>query len=193
MARLTTKPQQIHQLLVSLDEIEPPIWRRLLVPSNTTLARLHDIIQAAFDWTGSHSHQFVVGEERYSRPEEGEEDPGIRDSRRVTVEGLLPEPGASLMYEYDFGDFWVHRVTLEQIAPAEPDLDYPICLDGGRASPPEDCGGAGGYEELVEALRQPSAAAERAAVRDWLGREFDPEAFDVKAVNESLRAIRHHR
>jgi hypothetical protein len=59
------QPANAVRLHVSLAEIDPPIWRRLVVPSDWTLDRLHLVLQAAFSWTDSHLHEFRIGGLRY--------------------------------------------------------------------------------------------------------------------------------
>ena len=102
---------------------------------------------------------------------------------------VLPECGAKFLYRYDFGDNWEHVVVLEKVLPPEGGVRYPVCLGGARACPPEDCGGVAGYERMLEALRDPRHE-EHGEWLDWLGREFDPAAFDLDAVN---RALERHR
>jgi hypothetical protein len=90
-----------------------------------------------------------------------------------------------LLYEYDFGDGWLHEILMEQIIPLDPSGHYPVCLAGARACPPEDCGGVPGYEQLLEALRSPSAPAS-AELLEWCG-DWNPEAFDLESLNRFLR------
>jgi hypothetical protein len=84
-------------------------------------------------------------------------------------------------YTYDFGDNWEHRIQLEKILPREKGIKYPACIGGKRACPPEDCGGVWGYEEFLEAIRNPEHE-EHEEMLDWIGGEFDPEHFDPKEV-----------
>jgi hypothetical protein len=93
------------------------------------------------------------------------------------------------VYEYDFGDSWEHVIKVEKILPAMPGVRIPLCLAGKRACPPEDCGGAWGYEHLLEVLRDP-AHEEHNEMLEWLGGEFDPEAFDIDATNVELRTLK---
>lgn len=97
--------------------------------------------------------------------------------------------GDKLIYEYDFGDGWEHKIRIEKILPAEKGKRYPVCLAGKRACPPEDCGGPPGYERLLEVLRDPKHE-EYEETLEWLGGPFDPEAFDVNEVNRMLKSVR---
>ena len=107
-----------------------------------------------------------------------------------TVTDALPNPKAKLRYEYDFGDNWHHAIVLEKIIAAPEDTLLPVCLAGVRACPPEDCGGSSGYMEFLRALSDPEVAAKDAdfeETREWYGADFDPEVFDLHAVNKRLR------
>ena len=181
----------VHTLKVSLQGVRPPIWRRILVPSDFTLAQLHDVLQEAMGWTNSHLHQFEVGDMLYSDPtfELEEVDLDMEDESSITVAEALPRQGSWAVYEYDFGDGWKHLLLVEKVGPPEPDLLAPVCLKGARACPPEDCGGPSGYAQLLEALREPKQARHRELL-EWLGSEFDPEPFDLESVNRALRGLR---
>jgi hypothetical protein len=109
-----------------------------------------------------------------------------KSSRRVKLEDVLLRPGASILYLYDFGDSWLHRVDLEATSRPRPSQTYPLCIAGERACPPEDCGGVGGYEELCQALANPKHP-EHQAMKDWAG-EYDPEGFDLQVINQLLRS-----
>ena len=175
------------QLRVSIDLIEPQIWRRLHVPATTTLVQLHEIIQQAFGWWNYHLHQYIVDDQHYGvpNPEYADELPPMIDERGVTLRAVL---GASkITYEYDFGDSWEHVIQIESVAvTAEPGIKYPTCVGGERARPPEDCGGTGGYERMLEILADPEHEEHR-QMKVWAGKKYDPEAFDLAAVNRGLR------
>ena len=181
-------PASIHQLKVTLQGVRPPIWRRLRVPSDVTLARLHAILQAAMGWEDAHLHRFRAGGTSYG-------DRGLlggvvdRSERTARLGQVAPGAGSKLAYEYDFGDSWEHALVVEAVLPPEPGLRYPVCVAGKRACPPEDCGGAWGYGELLEVLRSPEHA-EHASMVEWLGGPFDPEAFDLDEVNRRLAGVR---
>lgn len=178
----------IYRLRVTLDDIEPPVWRELLVPADVTLPVLHRIIQLGMGWQGTHLHRFLMGRREYLDP-----DPkGImrleheRDERRVRLNALLRTPGQTLLYEYDFGDEWQHTIALEAIVAATPGAAYPMCVDAAGACPPEHCGGPIGYRDLL-ALLADSAHPNYRAFRDWVGAAFDPSAVDIAVINAALR------
>jgi hypothetical protein len=188
MPRRPAAPNQIYQLKITLNHSKPPIWRRVEVPDTITLAQLHQIIQAAMGWYDSHLHQFAVGRVYYGvpDPEDFEE---VRDERRVKLNQILTAPKQKLVYEYDFGDSWEHVVLLEKVVPPEPSIHYPRVTAGKRACPPEDVGGVWGYESFLEAIRDPKNP-EHEEMLEWAGGEFDPELFDLAAVNAALPARR---
>jgi hypothetical protein len=184
-----SKPDDVFQLRVSLQDVEPPIWRRLLVPQDILLPRLHRILQAAMGWKDYHLHQFLVGEVRFAEPD-NEYLPGPIDYRSITLNQIALRTGATCVYEYDFGDSWEHLIEVEDELPVESVITpLPHCVAGERACPPEDAGGPPGYERLLEALRDPSDE-EHDHLRRWAGSSFDAEAFDVDAVNRRLARYR---
>ena len=180
----------IFQIKVTLEGSKPPIWRRLLVCSDTTLANLHHIIQAAFGWWDCHLHQFIVGETYYGEPNpdySGYMD--MHDEQDVTLGQIATWRGFKFRYEYDFGDSWLHQVLVEKVLPPAPGQDYPLCIKGRRACPPEDVGGIWGYYHFLEAIADPNHE-EHESYLEWVGGEFDPEAFDLEKVNQALGAFR---
>src|SRR3954466_4653498 len=113
----------VHELKVTLRDVRPPVWRRLQVPSMTTLGELHDLLQAAFEWHDGHLHQFEVAGVSY-----GEEDlfgSDSRDESEAVLDRVAARPGALLTYTYDFGDNWEHRIEVEAVLPPVPDQVYP--------------------------------------------------------------------
>jgi len=132
----------VYQIKVTLKGSKPPIWRRMQVAGETTLAQLHRILQRVMGWEGYHLYQFVVGSRGYGDPCMLEEMEG-EDARRVTLATLVRSEKDTFLYEYDFGDRWGHKLLIEKILPPEVGKHYPACLAGKRACPPEDCGGSG--------------------------------------------------
>ena len=182
MAQITNNV--VYQLDIRLAYIEPPIWRRMVVPGQVTLFSLHRMLQVVMGWENYHLHQFIVGNTYYGEPDP-EYDDRMKDDRRVRLQKIAREKGASFIYEYDFGDSWQHVITVEEIEPWTPNSLAPRCLDGARACPPEDCGGVGGYEHLLEVLRN-RRHPEYKELRAWAGTHFDPELFSLQAVNSAL-------
>lgn len=192
-ARETRLSQQVHELEISLREVEPRVWRRFAVCSTTSLAKLHEVIQTVMGWYDCHLHQFVMRDGRRYAPRSPdmdlEWDADVIESRRVKVYDVLPRVGALAGYEYDFGDGWEHDLKVVAIHAPETGVRYPCCLGGERACPPEDVGGVDGYAEMLVALRNPRHR-EHASYVEWLGRPFDPNEFDCDAVNKLLASCR---
>jgi len=180
----------ICELEITLLDSEPRIWRRFAVAGDITLAELHRVAQVVMGWTDSHLHQFVtVSNVRYeSKDPDLDPDPDVRDERRVRLNHVLSRSGASLLYQYDFGDGWDHLLQVVRVGPAEQGVRYPVCLAGERACPPEDSGGIYGYYEILEAVADPDHE-DHDAMTEWLGADFDPEAFDRDEVNRMLASL----
>jgi hypothetical protein len=180
--------QNIYQIKVTLLGTKPPIWRRLQVPADLTLAELHNMLQIAMGWEDGHMHEFRVGQRRFGRPEPA--DPFMRmnrteSERTARLSTVLGRTGAKMIYTYDFGDSWEHGIVLEKQLPAGPDITYPVCTDGKLACPPEDCGGIPGFYDLLDALDDPNHERHE-ELTDWIGDDFDPQAFSVDSVNQRL-------
>lgn len=109
----------------------------------------------------------------------------VESERSVCLCDVLQRSGAKMIYNYDFGDSWEHGIVLEKRLPLDPDAAYPICLDGQLACPPEDCGGIPGFYHLLDVLANPKHK-EHDEMRDWIGEDFDPEAFSVDKINKLL-------
>lgn len=178
----------LYRIKVTLQEIHPPIWRRLELEGNTSLYKLHQVIQAAFGWTDSHLHQFIVAGEFFgeSVPEADFE---LRSGRRFKVEQAAPEVGDTFFYEYDFGDGWVHEIKVEATLKPEAGASYPRCTKGKRSGPPEDVGGPWGYAGFLEALADPEHE-EHEEYLEWVGGSFEPEVCDLDAINAALKHLK---
>jgi hypothetical protein len=179
----------IYQIKVTLEDSKPPIWRRILVRSDITLGQLHDVLQAVMGWADYHLHQFTVGRTYYGVPDPAYEGfVEIHDESRVKLDRIVTGEKFKFRYEYDFGDSWWHTLLVEKILPPEPGVHYPVCVKGKGACPPEDVGGIWGYYMFLKAIQDPDHP-EHESYLEWIGGEFDPEAFDLDEVNERLRAL----
>ena len=189
MAAQEQRPiESIYQIKVTLKDIQPPIWRRVQVPSNIGLNKLHRILQAVMPWDGYHLHQFIIGGVYYGEPDPDYGFP-IRNDRSTKLNQVVPGTRAKFIYEYDFGDSWDHEILVEKILPPQGGVRYPVCLSGRRACPPEDCGGIPGYSRFLEAIRNPEHE-EHDELLQWVGGSFDPEAFDLDEINYRLKRIK---
>lgn len=191
---LMTVRAPLYEVKVELVGTEPPVWRRLLVLGDMNLGLLHAVIQVAMGWTNSHLHDFTVGNARYTDPamdeDMGPNVPAPRDEHTTAIMDIATRTKAEFTYEYDFGDSWGHVVTVEAIRSVDaPASFFAECLEGCRACPPEDCGGVGGYADLLEVIKDPQHE-EYESMMEWLGGRFDPEAFDVNKVNACLRKLK---
>lgn len=185
---MSEPPHTVHRLKITLRDVRPPIWRRLLVPSATSLGELHEHIQTAMGWFDYHLHAFQVDSMTYGIDDGESLGEPPQDEAAVALADVAPA-GVSFTYTYDFGDNWEHVIEVESIDPVEPGAQYPRCIAGRRASPPEDCGGFPGYLELIEALADP-AHPRHVELREWVGGEFDPERFDLDQINEAFELWR---
>lgn len=167
--------KRVYQLKATIVGTKPPVWRRVVVPEDITLARLHDVLQAAFGWWDCHLHEFEIGGVRYGI-DDGEDWRPPKDERRARL-GNLVKAGSSFLYVYDFGDDWRHKVVVEKVLAGAAGTKYPSCTGGRRTCPPEDCGGVWGYEEFLAAIGDPDHD-EHDSMLEWAGGSFDPEAFD---------------
>jgi len=198
---------QVYQLRIDVDGIRPPLWRRIAVRGDTTLNRLHEIIQVLFDWSGYHLHDFEVGGVEFTDDPESQREFGMRSEKRVRLEELGLSEGVTFIYLYDFGDGWYHRIKVEKVLPPDAEGTYPVCLKGKRAGPLEDCGGPWGHAEIVKLLKQVANGElkmpswdegppdeveaevdyETRELLQWVGEDYDPEAFDLDAINAALK------
>jgi len=183
----------IYQIKVTLDDTHPPVWRRIQVPGNTTLLKLHDILQIVMGWEDYHLHMFTIEGSIYGDPADDEYgDLGTVDEARFKLNQVIYREGQRFSYEYDFGDSWDHTLLVEKILLPQEGVRYPICLKGKRACPPEDVGGVWGYENFLEAIHNPDHD-EHEEYLTWIGGVFDPEAINLEEVNTQLRSIGRRR
>ncbi len=182
----TQKAQTVLQIRIDLEDVDPPIWRRLLIPSDIRLSRLHDVFQAAMGWTDSHLHAFTIGTKRYGMHLDDYLEDEL-DEKKFTLAKAIGKV-RQFRYEYDFGDGWQHQAVVEDTFTDPIGLTFAVCLDGQRSCPPEDCGGAYGYADMLEAVSDPKHE-EFDEYTEWLGEDFDPEEFSLATTNAILQKI----
>lgn len=176
--------RNIYKLKITLDYIDPPIWREILIDSETLLPDLSKIIQTVMGWYNTHLHHFRIDDEIYSLPDEESLSDEI-DYSDISIGSLITAEKQKLYYDYDFGSGWEHIIVVEKILAYDTKEILPFCIDGKRNCPPEDCGGPAGYEKILEKLKSPENDDYMDLI-DWLGEEYDPEAFEIDAINEML-------
>lgn len=181
--KTTRSAPALLELRVSLQTIEPRIWRRLVVPNDLSFLRLHDVLQIAMGWTNSHLHAFRWRDLEIGVPDPEWTEPVI-DGAITTLADLGLRRRSRFQYAYDFGDDWIHDVVVEKIRPYTKQF-VPVCLEGARACPPEDCGGPYAYAGFVQAIADP-AHPEHESIREWVGPKWTPETFDLEDVNRRL-------
>jgi hypothetical protein len=183
-----SKPANVYQLKITLANIKPPIWRRIAV-KDRTLLELHDIIQVCMGWANYHMWAFSIAGEEYGddRTVGGELD--FQSARKARLSHFVEQGVKKFQYDYDFGDGWQHLIQVEKTLAADPKVKYPCCLKGARACPPEDCGGPWGYDDFLDAIQNPENENHEEML-EWIGGEFDPEKFDLDAINKQLASLR---
>ncbi len=192
-------PEKVFQLHISLKYIKPAIWRRFLVTDDTTVAKLHSIIQIVMGWDDEHLHEFTIDKRKIGMPSDEWFATAVEDEKKVRLSKLNLSEKQKFEYEYDFGDGWQHVIKVEKILPVESGTKYPKCLAGERACPPEDCGSYPGYEELVELTKLPKDDLDEDDLyrlewlAEWYGEDFDFEYFSVDHVNSFLWKMRGSR
>ena len=182
------RSSKILQLKITLRHAKPPIWRRIQVPGYYTFWDLHVAIQDSMGWYDCHLHDFEVFNPKKRRLEligiPDDEFPSGAEtlpSWEIPVVRLLSSSNPGATYTYDFGDNWEHKIVLEKVFPREEEIEYPRCVAGRRNCPPENCGGTWGYREFLEAISDPNHPGHESMV-EWIGEDFDPNAFDPRAV-----------
>jgi len=177
-------------LRVILEDTVPPIWRQLQLSDDMTLDDLHFAIQGAFGWENDHLHMFILkGGEQYTGRQsswDGDFDEGeAGDSREISLGSLIKAGHKKFRYEYDFGDSWMHEIKIEKVVLQDEKLNCPVCIDGELCGPPEDCGGIHGFQNFKEIMADRKHPEYR-EMKDWYGKVFKPEKFDIKEANKKI-------
>jgi len=171
-------PETIARIKVTLNDVEPEVLRRIEVPFDICLDRLHLTIQAAMGWTNTHLYEIRGRDVGWGIPDPDWGD-GPLDARKARLDDVLEDLGTkTLRYLYDFGDGWEHTLKIERLADPEPGVGYPRLIEVSGRCPPEDVGGPWGYAELIEAISD--ASHERhAEIKERLPEDFDPIKVDA--------------
>ncbi len=192
------KPAQVYQLKVWIQGISPMVWRRLLVRSDSTIADLHYTIQIAMGWSDVHLNRFHIHGKDFGVYHDG----GISfadNPEQVFLSAFGFRTRERFLYEYDFGDAWLHEIRIEKRLPLEPKRTYPVCIDGKHAAPPEDCGGALAYMQIRKELKYRALFGDSGMNDDFddendpeyersqEDQPFDPDVFSRREVNARLR------
>jgi len=181
------KFDRVYQFKITLMDVRPSIWRRIQVPETYSFWDLHVAIQDAMHWLDYHLHEFEIVNPstgiKTSVGIPGDEDFGkeILPEWKQKIADYFSMENRLAKYTYDFGDNWEHIIKLEKVLPRDKNINYPVCIGGKRASPPEDCGGVWGYEDFLKIINNPDHEEYEETI-EWAGGEFDPEYFDVKEI-----------
>jgi hypothetical protein len=188
MSPAKKKGSAVYQFKIVLEDIEPPVWRRIQIPSTYSFWDLHIAIQDAMGWTDTHLHEFVLPEPKSGRdlrigiPDEDlASDSDTLPGWKKKISAFFIKENTEIEYTYDFGDNWIHSVIFERSLPPEEGTGYPKCIGGERACPPEDCGGPDGYQDFLEAIMDPNDHRHDELL-DWVDGDFSPEEFDCAEV-----------
>ncbi|MBN1984452.1 MAG: plasmid pRiA4b ORF-3 family protein [Chitinivibrionales bacterium] len=183
---------ELLQMKISLNWIKPEIWRRFVVDSRVSLDEFHEILQVVMGWTNSHLYSFTVHGVDYMPADDEFEMDESEDTKGMSLKKLKLEKGDKIRYVYDMGDDWEHTIRIEKVFTLEEETKVPYCSEGERNCPPEDCGGAPGYEDIVKAMQKPRSKEAKELI-EWLGEIYDPEKFDLEEINEVLQPEKKKR
>jgi hypothetical protein len=185
-----TQVSAVARLKVTLDDVEPKVLRRLEVPFDLRLDRLHLVLQAALGWTNSHLWEFRAGDVGWGIPDPAwDARSGPLDARKATLKKIVEDMSLRILtYLYDFGDGWEHTIRIERIADPHPGLTYPILLEAVGRCPPEDVGSPFGYAEFLAALSNPEHES-HADMLAWCPSGFDPHAVDPLQIEQALQKV----
>ncbi|MBK5933359.1 pRiA4b ORF-3-like protein [Rhodovulum imhoffii] len=185
---------QIARIRIDLEGLEPRIWRRVEVSLSTNLRALHELIQAVMPWEDCHLYQFALGDRVYGEPDPDDAHWGhkVYQAKGLRLSTLVNSGVTELLYTYDFGDDWRHRVVIEAVEPAAPGVDYPVFLGGERRCPPEDVGGLPGFMDFLEAVSNRQHPRHKEMLH-WDGGPFLPTDFGEAEIVKRVRKIAARR
>jgi hypothetical protein len=175
---------------IKLVGTEPLVTRTFEVSSEMTKYELHHTIQVVMGWKNYHLYQFEVGDTVIADRRLWDEDEmgPITDVKEVSVGEVFTKVGTTAVYEYDFGDGWMHHLELVDLSIHPTQEVLPLVVSGENACPPEDCGGIHGYKDLIDILKDPNHPEHR-EYKVWAGKNFNPSKFSVDACNAELKKL----
>jgi hypothetical protein len=186
-------PDEIVALRIDLLDTEPPIWREVEAPTSITLKVLHDIVQQTMQWCDYHLWEFEIGGTRYGPDDldDGWREEPARPAAKARLRDFLSEEKTVIGYTYDFGDNWQLRIVASAPRAGDPGVLYPRYVGGALNAPPEDCGGIGGFYDLIDAL-----ADETHPLNEDIGdrfEDYDPAVIDEELIHIALKRIARAR
>jgi hypothetical protein len=184
----------IVQIGVSLFQSYPPITRRLFLLEETSFFELHHIIQISMGWKNYHLFEFTVNGYRIGMVDESEYgfwNNQVISAKSLSLSDVVSSDQDSFEYLYDFGDRWIHNITIERWGEVDDNGFLAHCIDGALNCPPEDCGGINGYYELLEILENKNHP-EYSNTLHWVGANFDPKKFDKPRVKRQLEQLQKY-
>ncbi len=180
------KFKNVLQLKVNLEYSNPNIYRVFYFPAKATFLQLHAALQDVMGWSSGHMYQFIKNRTYIGIPDGDEDWEETLDISKTKIDQFLKKEKDTIVYEYDFGDSWKHKIVVEKIF-EEVDLpQLPYCKTAKRACPFEDCGGIGGYELICEIASNPSHADYEDYFSMYDLEDFDPNKVSVDDINDLL-------
>lgn len=180
------KNPKVYEFTITLQHVEPAVWRKVLAHEFIELMELHGLIQMTMGWEARHLFSFTINGQGYTDSEMARE-MNMQDAEGVLLSDVIGET-KKFTYTYDFGDGWRHDVEISAVLEHNPRVQYPVCIGGANACPPEDCGGPPGFQSLKNALAGAVSmdGRNRDEMTEWLGGFYDPTTFDPNFVNRFL-------
>mgnify|MGYP000984425354 CR=1 FL=1 len=176
------------QLKITLQDLKPEVWRRVLVSEENTFCQLHEIIQLVFDWQNRYLYEFDVRGQAIGDFPQRFVPQQPQNARRLKLKDFALQPEERFQYVYDLGDWWRHEILVEA---ARQEAGSAVCLGGERKSPPEHIGGFWGYGEFLGMLEH-LPALQYIHLAAWAGVKFEPEEFELEKINRALKARRDY-
>jgi len=172
------------RLFVVLEGSNPPVWRRIVVNGGTPLISIHCALQTCFGWSNEHLYMFYDEILDYAPFEF--DIPDAEDSNSLAIYNILNQIGETIYYEYDFGNKWVHKITLEAFVDLENFNTIPFCISGERCGPPENCGGIEDYQNILKIIADKKHKDYR-ETRAKIGRGWNPDRINFNKINRLLK------